>query len=136
MKNLKSYYFFLLWIGLAACTASSGANSNGNGSDAYKKISASNEVQRWIIRKTAETPNQIDVKFDRNAQRLILTDNQKEGAQAGNGWVNVEYPFQGSVKTQVDSKQGFGVSTRTVELKFEITEPGSWEVMVYINPDV
>lgn len=108
----------------------------GKYKDPFKKISATPEVQRWIIRKIADVPNQINVKFEgRGTQRLILKDNQP-GTQTGSGWANITFPFEGSVQTQVNTTQGTGTGTRTVNLKFAIFEEGNWEVVVYINPDI
>lgn len=109
----------------------------GKYKEPFKKISASPEVQRWLIRKVADVPNQINVKFEgRNAQRLILKDNQKPGAQSSSGWMNISFPFEGTVQTQVNTTQGTGAGSRTVELKFAVYEEGKWEVIVYINPDI
>ncbi|MGK7394844.1 MAG: hypothetical protein ACNS62_09730 [Candidatus Cyclobacteriaceae bacterium M3_2C_046] len=107
----------------------------GQYEDPYKILSKSTEIQRVVVRKLAATPKEINVRFNRGTQRLIL-EGGNPANQTGSGWINIDFPFKGLVETQVSTTQGTGVGTRTVKMEFEIYEEGQWEIQVAINPDI
>lgn len=107
----------------------------GRYKEPYKITSKSTEIQRVVVRKIASTPNQISINFNRGTQRLIL-EGGSPANQTPNGWINIDFPFEGRVETQVKTTQGTGVGTRTVFLEFEIYEPGQWQIQILINQDI
>lgn len=108
----------------------------GQYKDPYQVTSRSSEIQRIIFRRMGDNPNQIGVNFNREIQggRLIL--DKAPNQQTGNGWINIDFPFDANVEAAVKTTQGTGTGYRNVSFEFEIYQPGNWDIQVSINPDI